>query len=118
MLQRGHTVQIEVEYQYSCSCDDTNVCVSYCELQCQDQQSNYICICTVGSIGYKYRQRLTVDVRTYGETKTSRLLAYVELATRFARAAATQAWAKFHTQIMIMSQISAVYKHHSCMIFT
>ena len=72
MLQRGHIVRIEVEYQYTCSCDDTNVCVSYCEDQCPFPPSNYICVCT-GPIGYKYRQRLTVDVRTYGEYNIQRL---------------------------------------------
>ena len=70
MLQRRHIVRIEVEYQYSCSCDDTNVCVSYCQIQCLDQQSSFICVCTTLS---KYRQRLTVDVRTYGEYNTQRL---------------------------------------------
>ena len=73
MLQRGHIVRIEVEYQYNCSCNDTNVCVSYCKDQCQHRQSNYICVCTVGPIGYKYRQKLTVDVRTYGEYNIQRL---------------------------------------------
>ena len=73
MLQRGHIVRIEVEYQYNCSCNDTNVCVSYCEDQCRRQQSNYICVCTVGPIGYKYRQRLTVDVRTYGKYNIQKL---------------------------------------------
>ena len=72
MLQRGHIVRIEVEYQYTCSCDDTNVCVFYCKDQCQHQRSNYICVCTVDWRTI-YRQRLTVDVRTYGEYNIQRL---------------------------------------------
>ena len=68
MLQKGDFVQIKAEYQYNCSSNDTNMCLSFCKDQCQLNEPNYLCMCAVGE---EYRQKLTVEVRTYGEHSIS-----------------------------------------------
>ena len=57
---------------YNCSNDDTNVCIPYCQRECEQNQhstNSYICLCEQNSPLPTYRQKFTVDIRTYGESR-------------------------------------------------